>query len=365
MKQLLIFLLLFTSLTTAQSQTTKKMSNQEKDFEKFWVTFKDNYAFFKLKGINWDSIYTKYRPLVTKSTKEEELVNILGQMVEPLKDGHITISKGENIFYKAKKPSYFRQEFKGLEKEFWKTVNKTLLNNNFTEPKGIGPVFKDENLYYFSENSEIGYIRISRCFANPESIFYDNKEAEDTKLMLKLFDSLLIAVSNKKALILDIRANGGGHGGIELASRFVKEKTLTHYKAIRQKGSYDNFTALNPIYIEPNSGERFLKPIIILTNDRTASSAEDFTISLYQQSNVTTIGENTSGMLSDMFGADLSNKISFTLSNQCYYSADKKILEDIGVPAKIEIKNSKLDITNGIDPVIIKAIEILDEKNGI
>jgi len=135
--------------------------------------------------------------------------------------------------------------------------------------------------------------------------------------MLTIFDSLLTSLSNKKALIIDIRTNGGGHGGIELASRFVKEKTLTHYKAIRQKGSYENFTTLIPNYIEPNKGVQFLKPVAILTNDKTASSAEDFTISLYKQSNITTIGTNTSGMLSDMFGTDLSNKISFTLSNQC------------------------------------------------
>jgi carboxyl-terminal processing protease len=360
MKQLLLFIFFFTGLTSAQSQTAKKMSKPEKDFEKFWTTFKDNYAFFKQKGVNWDSTYSKFRPLVTKKTKEKELVSIFGQMVEPLKDGHITISKGEKIIYKVKKPSYFQQEFKGIEKEFWHTVNKTLLTNNFTEAKGIGPVFKDENLYYVSANTTFSYIRITRCFANPESIFNEKMEDADTKLMLKLFDSLLTSFANKKALIIDLRTNGGGHGGIELASRFVKEKTLTHYKAIRQKGD-ENFTALEPNYIEPNTGVRFLKPVVILTNDKTASSAEDFTISLYQQSNITTIGTNTSGMLSDMFGTDLSNKISFTLSNQCYYSTDKRILEDIGVPVKIEITNTKLDITNGIDPVINKAIETLND----
>ena len=110
----------------------------------------------------------------------------------------------------------------------------------------------------------------------------------------------------------------------------------------------------------PNNGTRYLNSIIILTNDKTASSAEDFTISLYQLPGVTTIGTNTSGMLSDMFGGNVSNKISFTLSNQRYYSTDNKILEDIGVPVEIEIKNTKQDIENKIDPVIIKAIEKTD-----
>lgn len=218
---------------------------------------------------------------------------------------------------------------------------------------------KKENLYYVAQNKTTGYIRISRCFANLESLFDDNVEAADTKLMLALFDSIVTSISHKKAIILDLRTNGGGHAGLELASRFVKEKTLTHYKAIREKGDYENFSDLEPQYIEPNTGIQFLKPIVILTNDKTAISAEDFTLSLNQQSNVTTIGTNTSGMLSDMFGTNLSNKISFTLSNQCYYSTDKKILEDAGVPVMIEVKNSKNDSTNAIDPVIEEALTIL------
>ena len=354
---ILIFFLTF--CITSQSQTNKKLSRQEKDFEKFWITFRDNYAFFQLKGVNWDETYKKYRPKISNKTTETELVKIFGEMVEPLKDGHITISKGEEILYKVKKPSLFKKEFKGIEKDLWKTSFETLQNNGFSEIKGIGPIVKDENLYYVSQNSEIGYIRISRCFGNIESIFDDKKEVEDTKLMLSLFDSILNSFSKTKGIIIDIRANGGGHGGEDLASRFAIQKIITHYKATRIKGGYESITEMGPIYITPSTGVKYLNPIVILTNDKTASSAEDFTISLYKQKNVTTIGTNTSGMLSDMFGTDLSNKISFTLSNQRYYSTEKMQLEDIGVPVKIEIVNTKKDIENRTDPVILKAIETL------
>lgn len=354
---ILIFILTF--CLTAKSQTNKKLSKPEKNFEKFWTTFKDNYAFFQLKGVNWDETYKKYKPQVNSKTKETELVKIFGEMVEPLKDGHITISKGEEILYKVKKPSLFKQEFKGIEIDLWKTSFETLKKNGFSEIKGIGPIVKDENLYYVSQNSELGFIRISRCFGNLESVFDDKKEVEDTKLMLTLFDSILNSFVKTKGIIIDIRANGGGHGGEELASRFAIEKIITHYKATRLKGGYENITELKPIYITPNIGVKYTNPIVILTNDKTASSAEDFTISLYKQKNVTTIGTNTSGMLSDMFGTDLSKKISFTLSNQRYYSTEKTQLEDIGVPVKIEIKNTKSDIENKIDPLILKAIETL------
>jgi len=178
MKYKELLFLLFALGLTAQSQTIKKISQPEKDFETFWKTFKNNYAFFQLKGINWDSTYTKFRPMVSKKTNQKKLITILGQMVEPLKDGHITISKGEEILYKVKKPSYFKQEFKGIESAFWQTVYKTLEDNNFSAVKGIGPVFKDENLFYVSQSSSLGYIRITRCFANPESILTTKKKLE-------------------------------------------------------------------------------------------------------------------------------------------------------------------------------------------
>ena len=177
--------------------------------------------------------------------------------------------------------------------------------------------------------------------------------------MLTLFDSLLTSLSRTKAIIIDLRTNGGGHGGVELAGRFAREKVLTHYKAIKQKGDYETFKPLEPHYLVPNDGVRYAKPVVILTNDKTASSAEDFVISLHQQPTVTTIGTNTSGTLSDMFEASLSNNIVFTLSNQRYYTTDNQLLEDVGVPVEIEIENSKQDIQNKIDPLIIRAIEVL------
>lgn len=343
-------------------QTPKKLSRPERDFEAFWTTFKDNYAFFTLKGVNWDSTYLNYRPLITPKTTQKALISIFGQMVDPLKDGHITISKGDDMLYKGKHESQFRQEFKGVEQQFRQTVDTTLQRFGFRKPAGVGPVFKGEHLYYLSTSADVAYFRITRCFGTPESLFDDRKEAEDLQLMLRLADSLLTRIQHTKALIIDLRTNGGGHGGIELASRFIKAKTLTHYKAIRQKGSYDTFTRPEPQYSLPNPGTQYLKPLLILTSDRTASSAEDFTISLYRQDNVTTIGTHTSGMLSDMFSGELSGNISFTLSNQVYYSADNQMLEDKGVPATITIVNTRQDIAARKDPVLVKAIEVANKK---
>ncbi len=333
-------------------QKSKPLSSPEKQFEIFWTTFRDQYAFFKTKAIDWDSTYKVNRPLITRKTKEKELVEVLSRMVDPLRDGHITISKEDEILYKGKKSSYFKTEFAGLEKEFWNTVFATLIKNDFNSPVSVGPIFRNEPLYYFSQSNDLVYIRITRCFGTMESLFDDQLEVEDTKLMLSLFDSLLTSVKDSKAMIIDMRSNGGGHGGFELASRFIKEKTITHFKSIRQPGGYDQFSVAEPISIVPNNGVQYHKPLYILTNDKTASSAEDFCISLYRQPSVRLFGTNTSGMFSDMYEAQMSESISFTLSNELYLSVDYEALEDKGVPVTETIINSKKDIDSGQDPVL-------------
>ena len=357
----LIIVIVLSISSFAFAQNNKAQGTPEKDFEKFWTTFKDNYAFFELKGVNWDAAYNQYRNQVTANTTQEDLISILGKMVDPLQDGHITISKGDDVVYKNKKQSAFKTEFKGVEKELWKTSFTTLQNKNFAIVQGIGPIVNGEHLYYSSQGDSVGYIRISRCFGTLESLYSTKKEIKDIKLMLTLFDSIVNSFSKTKGIIIDMRANGGGHAGDLLAKRFVLQEGITHYKATKIKGDYQTFTPLRPIVNSPNKGVHYTNLIVILTNDKTASSAEDFTLALYRQPNVTTIGTNTSGMLSDMFEAKLSHDISFTLSNDRYYSLDKILLEDRGVPVKIEMTNTKNDISSQLDPLIIKALEVLSE----
>ncbi|MGL4597614.1 MAG: S41 family peptidase, partial [Bacteroidia bacterium] len=324
----------------------------EQDFETFWQTFRNHYAFFELKQVDWDSMYKVYRPQVNRRTREKELIAIFSAMVTPLRDPHIVIAKGEKILFKSKKKSYFREEFAGVEKEFWKASASTLQKNGFDSLQGFGPVFKDEALYYVSKSSTVGYIRITRCFAKPESLFDDKKEAEDTRYMLTLFDSLMQTVQTLPMVIVDVRGNGGGHGGFELASRFCTQRTQTHFKATKIAGDYTTFSKMDSCFIEPNIGFRFLNRVTLLCNDRTASSAEDFALSLAAFPSVTLVGDHTSGLFSDMYGTDLSRGISFTLSNERYYSLQNEMLEERGVVPDFSVQHQRSDVLNGHDPVV-------------
>lgn len=67
-------------------------------FEDTWHNFNDYYPFFTLRDVDWQQQWDRYRPLVTSTTNEEALFNILKEMLSPIDDGHIFIRAETDSF---------------------------------------------------------------------------------------------------------------------------------------------------------------------------------------------------------------------------------------------------------------------------
>ncbi|WP_019947407.1 S41 family peptidase [Hymenobacter aerophilus] len=346
------------------AQTSAPLSLPEESFEQFWQAFRDNYAFFPLKKVDWDSTYRVSRPQVTAQTHPDSLVLLFEQMVQPLHDGHITISRGEAVIYKGEsRRNAFKQAFKTIQPDFWRVAYADLRQAGFGPIKGTGPTFKGKQVIYSSRNGAVGYLHLSRNFADiTGAIGTEAQEQADQRKLEKLFAQALKPLAGCQVLMLDLRDNGGGHSGYELAGHFAAERYLANYKALRQPGGYDQFSELQPYYVTPLRGPRFLGPLVVLTSDQTASAAEDLTISLAQRPEVTLVGTATKGMLSDMHSVHLPNGLDITLSNQRYTTPTGQQLEDVGVQPDIRMENTAADLSQGHDPVLKKALEVARQK---
>ena len=64
----------------------------EKNFEELWPTFNNRYPFFEVRNVNWKKQYETYRPNVASQTSDDELFGILCKMLEPLNDGHVSLT---------------------------------------------------------------------------------------------------------------------------------------------------------------------------------------------------------------------------------------------------------------------------------
>lgn len=331
----------------------------EKSFEVFWQTFEDNYAFFKLRGIDWKSSYKKFRPQVTPATSDDDLFSILSKMVAPFHDDHVNIIIPGQRQFTAEKPSHFLKEFpdKSNRDSLCQAINLTLYSYGFDSLRSIGPEFKGKKLFYYTQSADYGYIRMERCFVSVET---EDDNKLDSTLAGNFLDSIIQSMGTSKAIILDLRSNIGGNDefAYAVAGRFVAQKTLGHSKQTRISGTH-KFTTLEKWHIIPRTNQAYTKPVVLLTNDQTASAGDVMAMIFKARPQATLIGDNTTGIYSDMYGFELPNKWLISLSNQKYYSSKMVCYEGTGTPVDIPVKNNKQDVKSMKDPVVSKAINFL------
>jgi len=354
--------LIVITIQSGFTQGYDKLSEPEQNFETFWHFFNDNYAFFDEKEINWEETYRTYRDKVDSTLTEKELIDVFIQMVDPIDDGHIYILRNKDFLYGRESTSLFAKEFKNdsLINQFWLNSDNTLLNQGFDSIIGVGNIFENQHLLYYSKKEDIGYLRISRFFVHFEGLF-DGKSVVDIPEFLGLADSIMNNyLLDTEGLIIDLRVNPGGHGGPELAGRFTNEKIPICLKTERIDGKYSDHDTL---YLEPQNVYSYNKPIILLVNDETVSSAEKFTLGMSALDNVILVGTNTEGSFSSTHDKELTNGLWFTLSNQKYYNMNMDLLEEVGVPVDYKIQNKIEELEVGVDNVIKKASELLQNGN--
>ncbi|MFN8335956.1 MAG: S41 family peptidase [Cyclobacteriaceae bacterium] len=335
------------------------VSSPEKTFEVFWQTFEDQYAFFETRKTDWHKTYEQYRQMVNSNTSPDSLFSILCAMVEPLQDDHVEIYFIEKNRYRnftAAKPSRFLKEFPDEKsmKAFWHMVDQTLDHNGFHNPVDFGPKEDGVSLFQYSASPSVGYIRFTRCYVTEKT---ENDRVLDPTQAGALFDVILQKIGKKEKIILDIRNNEGGLDEFSnaIASRFADTTRIGYYKQ-KRNGGYNDFTSLVPILVRPQRNA-FTKPVVILTNDQSCSAADVFALMMKALPNTTLIGENSTGIYSDMYVFMLPNGWYASLSNERYLSPDMKCYEGTGTPVDIEVRNTRNDLVTMRDPVLTKALQ--------
>ncbi len=335
-------LLMFILKTHGQNSKDDPVQN----FETLWSEFNLRYANFELKSVNWQDIYTQYRPQITENSTSNELFDVSCKMLSELNDGHVNLSGKTNVKERrcAVPYSFHLYDEFGSLKKFTPLILKTLNEQKFSPLSNTN----GKGIISHAISKDYGYLSIRE--------FEDFRIGEIKKSMTKA----LKAFEDKKGVIIDVRLNGGGSdkNSYRIAGRFTDKKRLGHYKKTRIKGTQD-FTPLESWYLEPKGKKTFTKPIIILTSDWSASATEIFVLAMKELPYVTVIGNRTEGIFSDLFGFKLPNGWWASLSHQQYFSTKMINYEGKGIEPDFKILNYKKDKS---DNVLLKAIELLDKS---
>lgn len=327
------------------------------NFDVFYHTFRENYAYFKTRHVNWDSLYKRKRAEISKQTTGAKLHQFMTEMTGHINDGHTAIAIPDELnktsSTEAGVPSTAGPSLKKLRDHvLYKNIKKPTMAGRDNLGKGIinWGVMKDST-GYIQINGMICYLD----FKIPDSVTGNDYweqytshlfkepdvQAKEAAMAGKIIAQALYELRNTKGIILDLRFNGGGFDlvSLELLKHFVKAKTLMFSKqAWTEKG----LTKKQMIFAKPVS-PTYLRPVVLLTSNRTASAAETFTMGTMSLPHFIRIGSKTEGIFSDALPKQLPNGWEFTLSNEIFTSASGQNLENIGIAPHVYAGNADLE----------------------
>ena len=320
-------------------------NDPEHIFELLWHDLDEHYALFDVRGINWDSLYSEYRPKVTSTTTSEELREVLSGLVEQLDDSH-TILYGERDGWTY--TSGFTLGAKAIVEQFNLTLIKSKYLGSFTEVSG------ENNLSFGRiKNRDIGYVLLrEEGGADPEGAI----------------KGVIDKLKEHKAIILDLRTNEGGSARYSkiIAGAFSDGEYLIGTLQTRNGPRHGDFDEKTDVTTQRTGSEQYLKPVIVLTNRATISAGEYLTLQMKSFGHVIHMGDTTAGDFSAISARSfLPNGWTYQYSVQMFLLPNGRSLDGVGIAPDVFVKNEKADIEWGTDKVLENAVKYLFDNYGI
>ncbi|NPA35980.1 MAG: S41 family peptidase [Chlorobi bacterium] len=296
-------------------------------FNEYAKLVKEKFAMLEFKDVDIDFLKDSIGATVNNELSEKELFAKLTAITNKLRDGHSDLSNEDTSFIYDFYSSYP------------KAFDRDILIDNYIG-KSIAPditwLESSENdatkaIYgHLPQSADIGYLRIG-------SWLYHFSDEE--------IEMIFATFKNDKGLIIDIRNNSGGDPELstKFASYFTNNKIYIgneHFKT--GPGMYD--FADSRLYLKPSESEnKFLKPVMILTDIWCFSATTTFMYNLNPLPNITFIGQRTGGGAGSVADGFLANGWHWDLSTSEF----------------IDLNGNHWD--NGWDPDINVKLNIFDK----
>ena len=307
----------------------------EGNFEALWKIIDERYCFFDYKqqayGLDWQSIYNIYKVRARGDMSNYQLFEVLTDMLGELRDGHVNLSTAFDY-------GRYWKWHEDYPTNFSDTLQRRYLGTDYRIASSISYRILDDN---------IGYLYVG-------SFMNDFGEGN----LDEIFKYMLLC----NGLIIDIRSNGGGDltSAQKLAARFCQEKTLTGYIQHKTGKGHNDFSSMEPEYIEPSANLRWHKNVVVLTNREVYSAANDFVKCMKCFPNVKTVGDQTGGGAGLPFTSNLPNGWTVRFSACPSYDRDGQQTE-FGIAPDYNVGLTEEDFRQGKDTIIEFARKLLAE----
>ncbi len=337
MRKGFVYLLLFFCLFGITSCIREDITgNTPRDnFESLWRIIDRQYCFFEYKkaeyGLDWDEVYRRYSQRITNEMNSEALFEVLSEMVNELRDGHVNLTSTMAV-------SQYRAWYDAYPRNFNDSIQSRYLGKDYSITSGLKYQILDNN---------IGYVYCGSF---------------TTSIGEGALNQILRRFATCNGIIIDVRNNGGGNltTAQKLASRFTNEKRLTGYISHKTGQGRQDFSAPIPVYIEPSDNIRWQKKVAVLTNRRSYSATNDFVNIMRAFPNVIIVGDKTGGGSGLPFTSEIPNGWSIRFSASPMYNAQMQQIE-FGIEPDVSVNITSEDYNKGIDTIIETACKLIKQ----
>jgi carboxyl-terminal processing protease len=385
----------------------------KEDFNIFWETFRDNYAYFDVKQTDWNKVKEIYEPQVSTITEKREFIKLLEQMIYELYDSHthllvnladsyklvpsgldiwaewmdnkciITeirkksdadlagIKEGMEIISingmpveKAIEP-LIGKSLKSIDDEVKDWSIKTLLAGKHNTKRNIGIENNGRIVFYDFEAEDSNFdnktLLESRIMDHNIGYIKINNSLSNTDL-IKIFDNALDSMLNTDGLILDLRETPGGGNTIvarAIMGRFIDKEMPYQKHELPSEEKQFGVKRSWVEYVFPRKSI-YKKPLVILADHWTGSMGEGITIGFDAMKRAEIVGTKLAGLLGAKYDFTLPNtNIGISYAAEKIYHVNgtprEYFIPEITVDLKKQEKNS-LDriLDTGINELLIK-----------
>jgi hypothetical protein len=291
-----------------------------------------NYSFFDLKGVDWPTLYGRYRQEAEGAEDLGEFVRVVAKMLGELKDMHIWIDLPDG----RRVPTY-RSEY-ALNADY-RAVASTLQGvQQFGQGRdSLGLVGRSAQGY--------GVVVVGGLTADDRTV------DQFAAAVRGLFDA--------PGMIVDLRANSGGAEpkAIRIAGLFADQVRQYARQQRRSGPAPGDLRDAGTRSLGPDPNGTYTRPIVCLIGPGCVSSGEGMAMMMKCLPHVTMAGQPTRGASGNPAPVGLPNGVSVVYSRWISLLPDGTPIEGVGVQPDVVIQHQGAG-----DPTFAEAVKILDQK---
>ncbi len=393
---------------------------------KFWSEVKYNFVNFDLvPSLNIDSLYRVYLPRVRQTTSTMEYYLVLEEMTAMLNDAHTNINFPRELVDSIYTRPLIRTRLIEDKVLVVAIYDPTLRQKGIAIGQEVikvnGMPVKDYAAKYIipTQSSSTRQDRMVRAFdyalfrgsltqpiklqlrdasnkISEYTINRVNSEERSKKIQTRSFEYKMLdgniayvalntfgndstairfaaqfdAISKAKAIIFDVRNNGGGSTGPgwDILSYLIDKPMEVHqtytreYRPTYRAWGIDQTVTVTKSSIFPKEKSLYTKPVVVLTSARTFSAAEDFAAAFKTMNRGLIIGEATGGSSGQPLFISLPGNGSARICTKRDKLGNGEDFVGKGIQPDKIVAPTVQDVRKGIDTELQAAIRELTKK---